>query len=230
MIPNWYPEHPPIYDIEKTYSENLENGPFFDGKLFKEKKQASSIDFLGHKIHAPIGVAAGPLLNAKWVSLAAALGFDILTYKTIRSSAHPAHLMPNVIYVEKKDLHTARKIEAPEQDLSSLTITNSFGMPSQSPDYLLQDIEKANQSLGTGQILIVSVAGTPNQGMSFRENFIQTALFAKSAGAKIIEANFSQYRSDGRISLHESGGGLRICQIDCKCHQTHSSSSQSRSL
>ncbi len=64
-------------------------------------------------------------------------------------------------------------------------------MPSQSPEFLLKDIEKANRSLSSGQVMIVSVVGTPNLGLSFCQDFVRTASLAKDAGAKIIEANFS---------------------------------------
>lgn len=179
----------PIYDISKTYLENAEEGPFFHAKIPHRPKSKTPVDFLGHTLASPLGVPAGPLLNSKWVSLAAKLGFDLLVYKTIRSFAHPGHQLPNMIYVEPTGPHTARPIEEPSSE--ELTVTNSFGMPSRSPDYLLADIDAAKRSLGKEQLLIVSIVGTPNQGMSFLDDFVRTALFAKAAGAPVIEANFS---------------------------------------
>lgn len=186
MMPKWFPDHPPIYDIDKTYAENAAEGPFFNGKIPKRPKPEKMADFLGHEVNSPIGVPAGPLLNSNWIALAGKLGFDIPTYKTIRSDAHPGHQLPNVTFV---DAH-GKQVDEPA-DLETLTITNSFGMPSKSPDFLLQDIEKANRSLTKGQVMIVSVVGTPNRGVSFAEDFVKAAVLAKAAGAKIIEANFS---------------------------------------
>lgn len=186
MTPNWYPDHPPIYDINKTYAENAAEGPFFNGEIPKRPKIEKTFDFLGHEVNSRIGVPAGPLLNSNWISLAAKLGFDIPTYKTIRSEAHPGHGLPNVSYVDKH----GNQIPDPK-DLDRLSITNSFGMPSKSPDFLLEDIEKANRSLSKGQVMVVSVVGTPNRGVSFGEDFVRAAAIAKEAGAKIIEANFS---------------------------------------
>lgn len=188
---NWYPDHPPIYDIQKSYLENADHGPFYDGPFPKRKDHAAEVDFLGYKLRSPVGVPAGPLLNAKWVALAAQLGFDLLVYKTIRSAAHPGHPLPNMIYVEETGPHVARAIGEPPADLAALTVTNSFGMPSRSPDYLLADIAAAQKALSPGQLLVVSVVGTPQRGMSFCDDFVQTALFAKKAGARVIEANFS---------------------------------------
>jgi dihydroorotate dehydrogenase len=175
-----------IYDINKTYAENADQGPFFDGELPQKRRRGKPIDFLGHEVNSPIGVPSGPLLNSKWIALAAKLGFDIPTYKTIRSEAHPGHSLPNVTYVDGE----GHRVAEPE-NLDALTITNSFGMPSQSPDFLLEDIEKGNRALGKGQVMIVSVVGTPNRGMSFGEDFVRTAVLARAGGAKIIEANFS---------------------------------------
>jgi dihydroorotate dehydrogenase len=187
MMPsNWYPDHPPIYDIDKTYTENATEGPFFSGEIPRRPQVKKKHHFLGFSVNSLIGVPAGPLLNARWISLAGKLGFDIPTYKTIRSFAHPGHALPNVVYVDKK----GHQSSAPDH-LSDLTITNSFGMPSQSPDFLLEDIDRANRSLQEGQVMIVSVVGTPNRGMSFAEDFVHTAILAVEAGAKIVEANFS---------------------------------------
>ncbi len=45
-------------------------------------------------------MAAGPLLSSDWVALAANHGYDILTYKTIRSHHHAGHGLPNILHLE----------------------------------------------------------------------------------------------------------------------------------
>ncbi|HSX11305.1 MAG TPA: hypothetical protein VLF94_06305 [Chlamydiales bacterium] len=176
----------PIYDIGKTYAENAEEGPFFKGEIPKRPKAEKMFDFLGYQVNSPIGVPAGPLLNSKWIALAGKLGFDIPVYKTIRSEAHPSHALPNVAFVDANGRRTGR----PERS-ADISITNSFGNPSRSPDFLLEDIERANRSLQKGQVMVVSVYGTPKHGMSVGEDFVRTAVMATGAGARIIEANFS---------------------------------------
>src|SRR5258706_12511947 len=48
-------------------------------------------EFLGLKVRSRLGIAAGILLNSKWVAAYAGLGFDVLTYKTVRSSHRPCY-------------------------------------------------------------------------------------------------------------------------------------------
>lgn len=133
-----------------------------------------------------LGVPAGPLLDSSWIHLAARLGFDVLTYKTVRSYPHPSHPLPNVVFVDLQE--NAEVLGPPIETLGvepvevdNLAITNSFGNPSKSWDYLEQDIAKARSYLLPGQILVSSVY----------EDFAETAALAKNAGAQAIEANFS---------------------------------------
>jgi dihydroorotate dehydrogenase (NAD+) catalytic subunit len=180
----------PIYDITKTYLENANEGPFFLGEIPEYERAVQPVDFLGFKLNSPLGVPAGPLLNSKWIALAASLGFDVPTYKTIRSFPYPSHPLPNIVFVERLSQGSAKNVAAPS-DFAKLSITNSFGMPSMSPEFLMQDIGKANASLRSGQVMIVSVVGTPNRGIPLVDDYVRAALLAKAAGAKIIEANFS---------------------------------------
>lgn len=184
----------PIYDIAKSYLENAEEGPFFKGEIPK-RLLTESYDFLGYRVASRIGIPAGPLLNAKWIKLAADLHYDILCYKTIRSKEWKGHPVPNIVYIDG-DLQLERDGGAitqklfPPEDMSTLGITNSFGMPSRSPQYLHIDIPKANKSLHSGQAMIVSVVGSTDRG-DFFQDFVEAALLAKECGAHIIEANYS---------------------------------------
>ncbi len=200
MIINWFPEHPPLYDITKSYHDNAEHGPFFAGVIPERIWPTTSTwnDFLGFKVASKIGVPAGPLLNSKWTTLAGKLGYDIVTYKTIRSQAMAGHPLPNMLYIDVpggSDIRTTGDTVTVRSSLpgsmDELAVTNSFGMPSYSRNFLLEDIDRAKKALHAGQILIVSIVGTPRPGEDFIEDFVQAALIAKEAGAPIIEANFS---------------------------------------
>lgn len=199
-VEQWWPHRAPIYDIAKSYAENAAEGPFFDGNIPARvwAPKDKWIDFLGHKIASPLGVPAGPLLNSKWTTLAARLGFDVVTYKTIRSAAHPGHSLPNVVYINTNgDLtrerwnDTLTMVDKPAADINDVAITNSFGMPSKEAEFLHTDIKKARDELAEGQLLIVSVVGSAHDKSDFVEDFIRAAKIAKDAGAPVIEANFS---------------------------------------
>jgi len=201
-----------IYDINKTYLENAEEGPFYSGVIPKRIGN-EKYDFLGFKVASRIGVFAGPLLNSRWIKLAADLGYDILTYKTIRSHEFEGHPLPNIVYIDEAPIDPARlppflvKADYPPP-LQKLGITNSFGMPSRSEAYLAQDIPQAQQALGRGQALIVSITGTMSTGMArsaYIQDFVNAAKLAEKSGATIIEANFScpnVSEEEGALYLH----------------------------
>ena len=137
------------------------------------------------------------MLNSKWIDLAGQLGYDLVCYKTIRSDECPGHGLPNVIFVDAKEQlnpkklpdHLVQRKDVPH-GICDIAITNSFGMPSRSRKYLQSDIPAANAALARGQVMIVSIVGTPGKG-EFIDDFVETARFAKACGAKIVEANFS---------------------------------------
>lgn len=180
-----------LYDIHKTYLENAEEGPFFEGTL-PIRSEINPQDWqrwLGFRIRSRIGVAAGPLLNSKWIALASKLGYDILTYKTIRSYEYLGHPLPNMLYVTVEGKR-ALTVQKPTR-MEDLTVTNSFGMPSRSESYLRKDIRLAKDLLQEGQVLMVSVVGSQSENMSLMDDFLKATEIAKTSGADMVEANLS---------------------------------------
>ncbi|MFN4173580.1 MAG: dihydroorotate dehydrogenase, partial [Parachlamydiaceae bacterium] len=141
------------------------------------------------------------------------LGYDLLTYKTIRSHEHSGHPLPNIVYIDEPPLNPARfpnhliKVDK-MPPLERLGITNSFGMPSRDEAYLSEDIPKANSLIGRGQALIVSITGTMGSEMNreaYIQDFVKAARLAEQSGAKILEANFScpnVSQEEGALYLH----------------------------
>ncbi len=195
----------PTYDITKSYDWNYENGPIFTGKIPERKNphrgaghSAKKFKLWDFELNSPIGVPAGPLLNSNWIKLYAELGFDIPVYKTVRSVYRECHPNPNCIYIQRRDQLTEDEIGADivgnfnePKNSREITITNSFGVPSKSPQEWMADIEKANSYMGEGQVMIVSINGTPGSGTDIVSDYVRVAEMAKEAGAKIIEANYS---------------------------------------
>jgi len=186
------------YDISKSYDWNYDNGPIFTGEIPKREIPAKKFKLWDFELNSPIGVPAGPLLNSNWIKLYAELGFDLPVYKTIRTVSRECHQNPNCIYIQKTDQLKGSEMGADivgnfnqPSNLRDITITNSFGVPSKEPKEWMADIEKANSYMGDGQVMIVSINGTPGSGLDIVLDYVRAAEMAKEAGAKIIEANYS---------------------------------------
>ncbi len=193
--------HSPFYDPEKTFEENFKDGPFgayADGKVYKQKGEPQ-YDFLGQKVYLPFGVSACPIgMNAKSIQATFEKGFDIVTYKTVRSQAYPNHEWPNILAVHPKGKYTLKKgdkgILADHNYTEPLSIANSFGVGSFEPDMWQKDMKKALLSTGKGQVLIGGCQGTiqKDRGVkNYIDDFVLVAKLVKETGAKVIETNFS---------------------------------------
>jgi dihydroorotate dehydrogenase len=190
----------PFYDPTKSYEANFSEGPFgafADGKTIKHTGEPTHT-FLGHQVYVPFGIPAGPLINSKYVTAAFQKGFDIATYKTVRTRQHPSHQHPNVLAVHiDGDLTLAEaegELTADTNYTEPLSITNSFGVPSKDPDVWQPDMAKAAQSAGNGQVMVGSFQGTKDDSGSvqnFIEDYVLAARLVKEAGATILEANLS---------------------------------------
>src|SRR5205814_8144064 len=124
----------PFFDPEKTYKQNYEDGPFGDfgnGKIFENQGEVK-YSFLENRVFLPFGIPAGPLLNGKYVKAALDKGFDVVTYKTVRTKPYPANEWPNVLAVDIEgdlSLERAEKgVIGTNKYLEPIAITNSFGV------------------------------------------------------------------------------------------------------
>jgi dihydroorotate dehydrogenase (NAD+) catalytic subunit len=216
------------YNVKLSYDENYEAGPDFDGSLPDQAGLNAALPltfFLGYKVNSTIGVPAGPLLNSAYIKLYADLGFDVLTYKTVRTLAQPCHPFPNVRPVatapnwyatpsgQQPTLYTLPELDE-SGSLEHLSITNSFGMPSRSPEVWRADVSRAKAALHPGQVLVVSVVGTARPGGSLTdlaEDFALAAGWAVAAGADVIEANLSCPNvQSAEGSLYQSPAAVRM--------------------
>jgi len=186
------------YRVDRSYDWNYAHGPLWDGPLPRVPATPPKT-FLGLPVRSRLGVAAGLLLNARWVDLYARLGYDIVTYKTVRSRARRCQPMPNWVTVdapgplgrgETRCVTKARR----DADPRAVTASVSFGMPSKDPDVWMSDVARARKALREGQVLVVSVVASPEAGDGERamiEDFANLAAMAREAGAQAVEANLS---------------------------------------
>lgn len=188
----------PTYDVTQSYEWNYDNGPIKAFDIPAMPAARAPRDFLGFRVNSPLGIPAGPLLNATFIELYARLGWDIPVYKTVRSSAKACHPNPNIVFVHPDRQLAARDVggtligdTTEPVSPTDISITNSFGVPSQSPDVWMRDVELANRAMQDGQVMIVSVMGTANEKEAVEVDYARAAAMAVEAGAKIIEANYS---------------------------------------
>jgi dihydroorotate dehydrogenase (NAD+) catalytic subunit len=141
----------------------------------------------GRPLNSSLGIAAGPLLNSKWVEAYARLGFDVLTYATVRSTFQAAHALPNIRHVDNRE--QAAVVARPGNN-GGPTIAVSLGEPSMEPDVWRKDLRRAKERIGRGQVLIASVIGTPRPGgdaETLSADYAQCAAWAAECGADAIE-------------------------------------------
>ncbi len=191
----------PFYDPEKSYEENFEQGPFgafADGEVLPRVPLGKQYDFLGHKVNSPFGIAAGPLVNGKFVKAALDKGFDIVTYKTVRSTQYSCHPWPNVLSVKVDgDLTLEKaggKLVAGRNYIEPLSITNSFGVPSPSPEFWQKDLSDVVKYAHEGQIVVGAFQGTKKDGQSVEDyinDYRVTAKLLKDTGVQVMEVNLS---------------------------------------
>ena len=143
------------------------------------------------------------LPGRRFTTAAFRMGFDLATYKTVRSRAWGCNPFPNVLAVHPKSADgslTPGSAELDEGVLADtdyeqpISISNSFGVPSQSPDVWQPDMRAAIAAAGLGQVLVPSFQGSRVEGMSEEEyiaDHATTARLIKETGAKLMVMNTS---------------------------------------
>ncbi|MBI2621108.1 MAG: dihydroorotate oxidase [Candidatus Levybacteria bacterium] len=190
----------PFFDPNKSYYENYEKGPFgefVNKRKYKEKGKPDHYLF-GIPIYTPFGIPAGPLLNSKFVNAALDKGFDITSYKTVRTRPHTCNEWPNVLAVKVRGNLTLKQADKGLIGINKYTppiaITNSFGVPSYDPDIWQKDMAKAVKHAKPGQIVVGSFQGTTNSKgdvKNYIKDFVLAARLVKETGAKALEVNLS---------------------------------------
>jgi dihydroorotate dehydrogenase len=203
------------YDRSQTYLWNYEHAPQPPSGL-----NVAAVDgrwtFCGRPVPSPLGIAAGPLLNGRWVLYYAELGFDVLTYKTTRSMHRECYPLPNLQPVESATLARAGHTLRATRDMRG-SWAISFGMPSMAPEVWRADVEWTRGRLANEKLLVVSVVATAQPGWSIDDvaaDFAQCARWALDSGADCIETNFScpnVATCDGQLFQQPAAAG-RVAQ------------------
>jgi dihydroorotate dehydrogenase len=196
---------PHVYDYSRSFAENNGHGPSDSREAEKIAGPASGWRLVGREIGYPIGVpASGLTASADWINYFAERGFNVLTYKTVRSRKWSAHPPPNWVFLDGlteplpldtnlESLAARASDDAYPRNTRAYSMANSFGVPSPEPLVWQRDVAKAEALLGSGNLLIVSVIGTSElySGSDLIADFVRVAQLAEEAGAKAIELNLS---------------------------------------
>jgi dihydroorotate dehydrogenase len=189
----------PWYDPSKTFEDNYKNGPF--GPFSDNQKYTNSTDpketIFGKSIFLPFGIPACPLINHRFIKAAFDKGFDVVTYKTVRSTSKKCYPFPNILSAHSDKIFNASPVNnsviCDKNYTSPHSIANSFGNPSFDPDVWQEDMKKALDSAGKGQLLFASFQGTniKNNTQEYIQDFATTARLVKETGVEILEVNLS---------------------------------------
>ncbi|MBQ16314.1 MAG: hypothetical protein CMJ65_04225 [Planctomycetaceae bacterium] len=199
------------YDRHESYEWNYANAPDVAGIALAEIP--GDWTFCGRPCASPLGMPAGPLLNGRWILYYASLGFDVLTYKTVRSVERSCYDLPNLQPVVSGSLR-GDETEVPACDEMSGSWAVSFGMPSQSPEQWRRDIEWTRRELPAEKLLNVSVVASIEDGWTIddtADDYARCARWAVESGADSVETNFScpnVNTADGQLYQVSADAGI----------------------
>ncbi len=196
----------PAYMIADDHFANAV-GPSGPRVLPRPRVLERSWTLFGRQIGFPIGVPACALTGSSaWLQYLGCNGFNVLTYKTVRSRAQPPHQPPNWTFVpdvkepfERSDQLNAVSSEPHDwvnPNAGDATTANSFGVPSPEPYEWMADVANALTAIADDQLLIVSVMGDDYynetaQLAAISTDFAVTAKMAEDSGASVIELDLS---------------------------------------
>ena len=183
---------------------------------------APPLRLFDHTLECPVGIAAGPLPNSRWIEAYARLGYGLLTYKTVRTVERAAFPAPNLAFCRLGDPTVHRAGAAPPRPRGrhvGRLVRPAVGQARS----LARRRQAGPGKLGPRQILIVSVAGTPapgGDGEQLAEDYAQAARWAAEAGADVVEVHLSRpntarrapadgLRGPGALRAHRRAGAPR---------------------
>ena len=203
------------YDITQDYAWNYEHAPEPVGDVVPGV--GDEWLYCGVPVDSPLGIAAGPLLNGKWLLYYASLGFDVLTYKTVRSCERASYGLPNLQPISWEAGEVMAELNVANKMSGSWAV--SFGMPSKPPSFWRDDVATTRSRLAKGKFLCVSVVATAQDGWSIddlADDYAQCARWAVESGADGVEANFScpnVSSVDGQLFLNPTDAGIVAAQL-----------------
>lgn len=192
----------PAYDVTANYSNNVGKPMVTTFEKPRPAVHGGKWHFLGQPIGFPIGVAACPLTdNAMTIRELHKNGFNVFTYRTVRSTAHPATPPPNWLPVDDAAVRDFKR--TPNKPVvagisswvppgsAEASSVNMFGLPSVDPEFWRADLANTLDTAADDQIILVSVLGSADNSDALVEDFVKVAKDVEEVGAEFIELNLS---------------------------------------
>jgi dihydroorotate dehydrogenase (NAD+) catalytic subunit len=202
-----YPGPMPPFDHLKGFWPNFYDGPRNGVPFPPLATPPTSTRILDLELTFPFGVPSCALTpQSRFIQFFAERGFDFLTYKTVRDRAHGPHPFPQWAFAPGITSPLLRdELQLPVlatldpgavPDTTTASLVNSFGVSSLSPEQWQHDVERSKALIKAGQILMVSVMGSPDAPdtktrSDLVRQYVEVADHASVAGADILEINLS---------------------------------------
>lgn len=198
-----------LYDITQPFETNVVYGPFPTDPLpVAPAKLTATYKLFNQPLNSLFGVAACPLTHgSRAVRVMSHLGYDLITYRSVRSFEWRGNAYPHWRYANKPsqltiaDLASTTEVGENPFPGQEVSMVNSFGIQSSQPEYWIEDVNRAVTLLPLGQLLMLSIMCSPeHEGRSVIEDATVIAEFAKRTTAKVFEINLAHPNS-GKSSL-----------------------------
>ncbi len=182
----------------RTFDENIQEGPFFNGqipnRLVPKKKEWKTI--FDYSVMSPIGLSACPFVaNERGMKLASELGYDLITWKTIRSKQSSSHPHPNFSFLQFEKItslyQSLRATHAIAQDTEAIACANSIGNASYDLGDTLRAMIQGRESMRLGQLFISSIYSAEKSNSALSKDLVYLAQSVQDSGAHIVEINLS---------------------------------------
>lgn len=177
---------------------------------------------LGFDIGFPVGIPSCELTaNADWIEYYARKGFHLLTYRTVRNRPRVGSPYDWVFLADIRQPwapdatpSVVRHAEGPiPPDVRTISTATSYLAPCPPPEVWEADVREARRrldELGGHHLLIVSVTDSvpldQKRIETLRDDFVEVALRAESAGAQAIECYLA------RATTRGDSGELARCE------------------
>ena len=196
----------PRYDRTRSYEWNYAHAP--EPVDVAVPGVGGAWNYCGLPCASPLGIAAGPLLNGRWILYYASLGFDILTYKTVRTRARPCYSMPNLQPVAATEIRGDGVPLPAQAEMDGGWAVSTF-LPWKREDGKEQDLETSD-GYGTGYVLhLARLGGVPSSDERIARGIRWLKTHQRESGRWFTRS----LNRDGRSFLSHAGTAFALAAL-----------------